>query len=113
MIDALLDVGADLHVFAAARGAHLRIALDFLAETHTARAMNAAGHVGRDQGTQVLVLHRALAFGEARNISPVTEREILQLALAALIADRAIERMVDEQEFPWSRAAHRRPSATS
>ena len=27
------------------------------------------------------------------------ERQVLQLALAALVADRAVERMVDQQEF--------------
>ena len=41
----------------------------------------------------------ALALVEARDVAPEAHREILQLALAALIADRAVERMIDEQEF--------------
>ena len=62
MIDAVLDIGADFHVLAAAGRTHLRIALDLRTEAHAARAMNAAGHVGGDQGTQVLVLDHALAL---------------------------------------------------
>src|SRR5208283_4352668 len=96
---AVLDIRFDQHVLAPAGGAELRIALDLLAEAHAARAMNAARHVGRDQRPQVLVLDRALAFGEPRDIAAVAHREILQLALAALIADRTIERMIDQQKF--------------
>ena len=33
------------------------------------------------------------------DVAAEAHREILQLALAALIADRAVERMIDEQEF--------------
>ena len=96
---AVLDVGVDLHVLAAAGGAELRIALDLLAEAHAARAMDAARHVGRDERPEVLVLDHALALGEARDVAAVADREVLQLALPALVADRAVERMVDQQEF--------------
>ena len=41
----------------------------------------------------------ALALGEARDVAAEAHRQILQLALPALIADRAVERMIDEQEF--------------
>ena len=99
MIDAVLDVGADFHVLAAAGRPHLRVALNFRAETHAAGAMNTARHVGGDQGTQVLVLDDAFALAETGDISAESQRQILQLALAALIADRAIERMIDEQKF--------------
>ena len=71
MIDAVFDVGADFHVLAAAGGAHLRIALDFRAEAHAARAVDAAGHVGGDQGPEVLVLDHALALAEARDVAAV------------------------------------------
>ncbi len=99
VIDALFDVGANLHLLAAAGRAHLRIALNLQAEAHAAGAMNAARHVGRDQRPEVLVFDDPFAFGEARDVAAETHREILQLALAALIADRAIERMIDEQKL--------------
>src|SRR6202162_3003909 len=99
VIDAALDVGADLHVLATAGGPHLLNARDVLAEAHAARAVNAARHVGRDQGTQVLVLDHALALDEARYVAAEAERQILQLAFPALIADRAVERVIDEQEL--------------
>src|SRR5690606_40528387 len=64
-----------------------------------ARAVDAARHIGRDERTEVLVLHDALLLGIARYAPAEAEREILQLALAALVADRAVERMVDQQEL--------------
>ena len=43
--------------------------------------MNAARHVGRYQGAQILVLDDALALDEARDIAAESEREILQLVV--------------------------------
>ena len=43
--------------------------------------------------------HDALALVVARDVAPEAHRQVLQLALAALIADRAVERVVDEQEL--------------
>src|SRR3546814_12622741 len=65
-----------------------------LGEADAAGAVDAAGHVGGDQRTQVLVGDHTLALGEARYRAPVAQRQILQLALAALVADRAVQRMV-------------------
>ena len=50
-----LDPGADLHVLAAAGGAELLDARDLVEEADAARAVDAAGHVGRDQRAQILV----------------------------------------------------------
>ena len=61
--------------------------------------MNAACHVRCDQRAEVLVLHRALALVVAGQIAAETHGEILQLTLTALVADRAIERVVDQEEF--------------
>ena len=52
-----------------------------------------------DERAEVLVLHDALALVEARDVAAEAHRQILQLALAALVADRAVERMVDQQEL--------------
>src|SRR5690606_14483009 len=73
--------------------------LNLGAEAHAARAVDAARHVRRDQRPEILVLHDALLLGVARHAAAEAEREVLQLALAALIADRAVERMVDQQEL--------------
>src|SRR5579862_1695713 len=99
VIDAVLDVGANLHLLAASGGPHLLNARDALAEANAARALNTARHVGRDQGPQVLVLDHALALGETRHVASEPDGQILQLTLAALIADRTVERVIDEQEF--------------
>src|SRR6185295_9829939 len=81
------------------RGAELLYAGDVLAEAHAACAVDAARHVGGHERADILVLHDALALVEARDVAAEAHREILQLALAALVADRTIERMIDEQEF--------------
>ena len=99
VIDALLDVGADLRAVAAEIRAELLDAGDLGAEPDAARAMDAARHVRRDERPQVLVFDDAFALRVARHAAAEAHREVLQLALAALIADRAIERMVDQQEL--------------
>src|SRR6185503_7344029 len=99
VIDTLLYIGADLGLVAAEIRAELLDARHLGAEAHTARAMDAARHVRGHQGTQILVFDDALLLGVARYAAAEAHREILQLALAALIADWAIERMVDEQEL--------------
>jgi len=72
MIDAMFDVSADFHVLAAAGRAHLRVTLNLRTEAHASRAMNAAGHVGGNQGPRFLSLTTRLRFAEARNIAPVS-----------------------------------------
>src|SRR5207244_10504998 len=72
---------------------------DLLGEADAARAVDAARHVGGDEGTEILVRHRALALVVARDVAAEADGEILQLALSALVADRTVERMIDEQEL--------------
>ncbi len=50
---------------------NLGIALNFLAEADAARAMNAARHVGGNQGPDVLVFDDTLALTKTRNVAPV------------------------------------------
>src|SRR5688572_21728230 len=76
VIHAALDEGADFHPLAASRRTQLLYAGDFLAETHTPRAMDAACHVGGDQRPQVLVFDYALALGEARHVAPESQRQV-------------------------------------
>ncbi len=95
----LAVVGADLQVFTARHATQLVGASDFSGEAHAAGALDAAGHLGGDQRPHVLVDHNALALVEAADRSAVAQRHVLQLALATLIADWAVQRVVDEQEL--------------
>ena len=103
-------VGGDLHVLAAAGGAHFGHAADLGCEPHAARALDAPVHRGLHQHAEIFVLDRALVLGKAAGIDAVAHRLVLQVALAALIADRAIQRMVDQQEFhhAFARLLHHR-----
>src|SRR5213078_1122143 len=92
VIHRALYIGAHLHVLAAADHAQLLDAGDLLGEADAARAVDAARHVGRDEGTEILVRHRALALVVARDVAAEADGEILQLALSALVADRTVER---------------------
>ena len=94
-----LEIGGDLHVLATADGAELLHARDLGHETHTARAVDAAIHEGADQRPEIFVLDRALVVLEAAGVEAVGHGLILQIAFAALVADRAVERMIDQQEF--------------
>ena len=63
-------------------------------------------------GADVLVLDRALVLVVAAGVDAVGHGLVLQVAFAALVADRAIERMVDQQEFHHAFARLLAPSAT-
>ena len=93
------EVAGDLAVLAASGLAHLGHARDLGDEAHAAGAGDAARHVGADQRPELQILRRALGFAVAGEIHAVSHRLVLQVALAALIADRAVERVVDEQEL--------------
>src|SRR3954454_9019266 len=92
VVDTLLDERPDLSALAAAHRAELLKALNVLREADATCAVDATRHVRRHERPQILVLHDTLAFGVARNVASETHRQILQLAFATLIADRAIER---------------------
>ena len=93
------EEGGDVRRLAAPRHAEFHHAGDFLAEAHAARAVNAPRHFGGDQRPDVAARDRALALGEARIVGAVAHRLVLQRALAALVADRAVQRVVDQQKF--------------
>ena len=99
-VDGLTDEGGDLAVLAAVLHAEFHRAGHFLAETNATGAVDAAAHLlHRDQRADVLVEDNALFLVIARGPTPVAHRQILQLAFATLIANRAIERVVDEQKL--------------
>src|SRR5262249_39547389 len=102
----------NLHVLAAANGSKLGHARDLGGEADAARALDAAVHRGLDQSPEILVLDGALVLLETRGIDAISHCLILQIAFAALVADRTIERVIDEQELHHAFAGladHRRP----
>jgi hypothetical protein len=107
----MLEIGGDLRILATADQAELGNARHFGGETDTARAVNAAVHDRLDQRPDIFVFDRALVFLIARVVHAERHGLVLQVALAALVADRAIKRVVDEQELhhPFARLLdHRR-----
>src|SRR4029078_8315974 len=84
---------------ARAERAQLGHAGHFGRETDAPRAMDAAVHDRLHQRADVLVLDGSLVLVVAAGIDTLGPRLVLQVAFAALIADRATERMVDQQEF--------------
>src|SRR5262249_41459124 len=77
-------------------------------EANAARAVDAAVHNGLDEHPNVFVLDRALVLLEPAGIDPVGHGLILQIAFPALVTDRAIERVVDQEKFhhAFARLAH-------
>ena len=108
--DALLLERGDFAAVAARDDANLRVTVHFAHEPHAARAQDAAIAIEQQRRTEVDVGLHAFAVEHAPRklhaaaLGPERVREILQRALAALVAHRAIERMVDEQELEHARA---------
>ena len=76
------------------------VARDFLSEAHAALAQDAALAIEQDlRGELQRLAVGALCVNEARALAAFAHRLVLQGAFAALIADRAVQRVVDEQEF--------------
>ncbi len=87
-------------MFATMRHTKLHHASHFLTKAHAAGAMNAPAHfLHRNQGTDILDRHNPFLFLIARRRGTVTDRQILQLALSALVTNRTIERMIDQQKL--------------
>ena len=101
--------GRDLRAGAAVPRDQQPVLGHLLREARAAVAEDAALAIERDQGRDGdRLVERHLGEGHARRARPVSEREVLQRALAALVADRAVERMVDEDELEGRLLAVRR-----
>ena len=95
----LLEIGGDLHILAAAHGADILDAGDLLHEADAAGAVDAARHHRLHDRAHIFLGDRALILFVALVAAAIGDGLVLQVALAALVADRAIERVVDQQEF--------------
>lgn len=61
--------------------------------------MDAPGHGGFDEGTDIFVFNCTFVFSESRLFVSINSRNILKVAFSALIANWAIERMISKEEF--------------
>src|SRR3712207_1156053 len=92
--------GADEGVRAALLEDQLVVLGDLLREAHAAVAEDAALAVDRDDGRELeRLLEVALGLDEARGAGAPAVGDVLERALAALVADGAVERVVDQQEL--------------
>ena len=99
MVDILFNIGRDLDLFTTQSRPQLRLTLDLFTKTDAARAMNTTSHVRRNKRTQVFILDDPFAIVVPRNIAAITNRQVLKFALATLVADRTIQRVVNEKEL--------------
>src|SRR5439155_26341482 len=81
-------------------GDKLTVLRYLLADARPAVAEDAALAIERDRGRdRDRLLERELLEAHPRVAGPIAEGEVLKRTLAALVADRAVERMVDEDEL--------------
>ncbi len=106
----LTQIAGDLRILATARLAHLANASDLGGEAHATCAGNAAGHMGFNERPKIEIFRRPLRLAETAKVDAIGHRLILQVTLATLIADRAIQRVVDQQKFhhAFARLLHHR-----
>jgi len=109
-VDGLFQIGRDLGVLAARDHADVGNAGHLGDEPHAAGALDAPRHEGLDGRAHVLFFDRPLVLGVAGAVAAIAHGLVLQVALAALVADRAVQRVVDEQELhhPFARLLHHR-----
>ena len=94
------DKGLDFRMHIAVGHAEFHDSGNFLPEADAAGAMDATRHfLHRDQRSGFLVEDNVLGFLITRAATTIADCQILQHALAALIADRAIQRVIDQQEL--------------
>ena len=108
--DGAAQIGRDFNIFAARDEADLRHAGDFADEAHAAGALDAPGHDRIDQRTHGLFLDGPLVQRKAAVVAAIAHGLVLQVALPALVADRAVQGVVDEEElhYPLAGLLHHR-----
>src|SRR3546814_12711902 len=108
---------SDLHIFTAEDRPDFRDARYFFGEANAACALDATGHYRFHDGTHVFLRHRPLILIIAGIALAISNRLVLEIAFASLVADRTIKRVIDEEEFHhalprllalWTRSVERR-----
>ena len=99
VVERLAGEDVDLLGAAAAEDADLAGAGDYTGEAHATRAHDAAVGVELDVRAYVLDGLLDLLLLEPRLGAAVLEAVVLEVALAGLVADGAVQRMIDQQEL--------------
>ena len=104
-----VQIGNDGGILTPAHKAKLGHARDLGEKAYASRAVNAPVHLRLDQGAEIDGILRPFGFAEPAESRAEGHGLVLQVALAALVADGTVERVVDEQELhhPFSRLADR------
>ena len=99
------QISCDFRVLAAPNRADFRNTRHFLRKADTTRAMDAARHHGFHQRAHILVFNSALIIVKTTGIAAKAQCLVLQVAFAALVANRAIQRVINEQKLhhPFAR----------
>src|SRR5438105_15342766 len=109
-MDAFFLERRDLAAVAAIDDVDLSIAVDVAHEAHAPRTQNAALTIEHQRRPEVDIAPDAVSIehtaGEfhAALVGAERVREVLQRTFAAFVADRTVERMIDEQELEHARA---------
>jgi len=75
------------------------LAGDKLGEPDASSAVDAASHGCLDERSQLLVLNSTFVLHEATLSVSIDLRDILKITFATLIANRAVKRVVGQEEF--------------
>src|SRR5690606_33841433 len=95
----VVEEGVDDRAVPALDHAQRFIAGDLAHETHAPRAHDAAVTLVEDVAAEVVTAEDALRLDRAPVLAPLLRDVVLELALAGLVADRAVERVVDQVEL--------------
>ena len=95
----IAHVGRDLANHPAIHHAQRAHAHALIAHAHAAETQNAARRIEENHRRELLLRRMNFFFRVPALARAVTEHHVLQFALAALIAHRAIQRMVGQQEL--------------
>ena len=99
-VSARLDPVGDFHMLAAVDGAQFLHRQPLRPGSGCSACNGCSGSCGWKRAVRSSLLGTGRLFSLNREWSwTVKERDVLQIALAALVADRAFEGMIDQQEF--------------
>src|SRR5690606_27639570 len=97
--EALVEERVDDGAVAPLHDAQRILSGDLTHEAHAARAHDAAASLVEDVAAEVVPAEDALLLQEPPVLGPFLRHVVLELALARLVADRAVQRVVDQVEL--------------
>src|SRR5690606_36491945 len=99
VVNRLLYIGADLSVIAAVEDPVNAVICDLIRDIGTAVTQDATRHMQLDLVAYLVRFERSAFFLIARVGHAMRVGEVLKITFAGLIADRAIEGVIEQQEL--------------